>query len=435
MSVALEFLWVPFLACLVLTGIHVYLGLHVLARGVIFVDLALAQVAALGITVAFLAGHPIQSEAAYWYALAFTVGGAVLFSVSRTRRTPIPQEAIIGIVYAVSAAAAILVVDRAPQGSEHIKQLLVGSIVTVTPTEVGTLAVLYAVIGALHWVIRRRLLEISFDPETALKQGRWIRWWDFLFYASFGLVVTSSVRIAGVLLVFSYLIVPAAVGVLLTRSVAGRLLVGWALGFLVSMLGLFASYAWDLPTGAAVVTTFGALLAAVALGLSAREIIRGVRARDLSALTGVSVAAFALVGVAGLLLLGFPQMDHHWLNWLEEAAPPIQLAFLTPRERQTYWDSREALDRGLVELQRLRAMQQEVQWGTRQMPEEMQERLRQFLASRGEIAAGDRMVLKTLRSKARQRQRYWLGVPLLLAGVLSALALVRAPRRTVPPRP
>src|SRR5574337_1171475 len=201
MPLALDFLWLPFLACLVLTGIHVYLGLHVLARGVIFVELALAQVAALGITIAFLADHRIQSDAAYWYALAFTVGGAVVFSVTRMRRAPIPQEAIIGIVYAVSAAAAVLVVDRAPQGSEHIKQLLVGSILTVTPREVATLAVLYAAIGALHWVIRRPLLQISFDPEAALREGRWVRWWDFLFYASFGFVVTSSVRIAGVLLV------------------------------------------------------------------------------------------------------------------------------------------------------------------------------------------------------------------------------------------
>lgn len=432
MSVALEFLWLPFLACLVLTGIHVYLGLHVLARGVIFVDLALAQVAALGITVAFLAGHPIQSEAAYWYALAFTVGGAALFSVSRIRRAPIPQEAIIGIVYAVSAAAAVLVVDRAPQGSEHIKQLLVGSILTVTPSEVGSLAILYAVMGALHWVIRRPLLEISFDPDAALTQGRWVRWWDFLFYTSFGLVVTSSVRIAGVLLVFSYLIVPAAAGALLTRSVAGRLLVGWGLGFLVSVLGLFASYAWDLPTGATVVTTFGALLATVALGLAARELIRGVRARGLSALTGLGVAAFTLTGVAGFLLLLFPQMDHHWLNWLEEAVPTVELAFLTARERETYWDSREAIRRGLAERQRLRAMQQEVQWGTRQMPAEQQERLRQFLAGRGEITAGDRMVLKTLRGKARARQRLWLGLPLLGTGAVGAIALARAWRQAKP---
>jgi len=168
----LDLLWAPFLACLVLAGIHVYLGLHVLARGVIFVDLALAQVAALGITVAYLAGHSIQSDAAYWYALAFTVGGALVFAMTRTRRGPVPQEAIIGIVYAVSAAAAMLVVDRAPQGSEHIKQLLVGSILTVTPGEVATLAALYAAIGALHWAVRRPFLAISFDPNGAMADHR-----------------------------------------------------------------------------------------------------------------------------------------------------------------------------------------------------------------------------------------------------------------------
>src|SRR5919106_2691468 len=177
MSLIIEFLWVPFLACLVLTGIHVYLGIHVLARGIIFVDLALAQVAALGITVALLAGHPIQSTAAYWYAVAFTMGGSLLFAMSRTHGGTIPQEAIIGIVYAVSAAIAILIVDRAPQGSEHIKQLLVGSLLTVTLREVGTLALLYAIIGALHWAIRRPLLEISLDAEVAASKGRWLRWW------------------------------------------------------------------------------------------------------------------------------------------------------------------------------------------------------------------------------------------------------------------
>lgn len=431
MTLALDFLWLPFVTCLVLTGIHVYLGLHVLARGVIFVDLALAQVAALGITIAFLAGHPIQSDAAYWYALTFTVGGAVLFSASRMHRAPIPQEAIIGIVYAVSAAAAVLVVDRAPQGSEHIKQLLVGSILTVTPKEVGTLAILYAVIGAIHWAIRRPLLEISFDPEAALNQGRWVRWWDFLFYASFGFVVTSSVRVAGVLLVFSYLIVPAAVGALLAASVAGRLLVGWAFGFLVSVLGLTASYLWDLPTGAAVVTSFGAMLAAVALAIAARSLVSEVRARGVRAFSGVGAVVCALLGLAGFLLLLFPAMDHHWLNWLEEAVPAVELTFLAPRERQTYWESHEAIRRGQAELQRLRVLQQEVQWGTRQMPAEQQERLRQFLAGRSEISAGDRLVLRTLRSKARERQRFWLGLPLLAAGSVGALALARARRRAL----
>ena len=426
----IEFLWVPFLACLVLTGIHVYLGLHVLARGIIFVDLALAQVAALGITVALLAGHPIQSAAAYWYALAFTLGGSFLFAISRTHRAPIPQEAIIGIVYAVSAAAAVLVVDRAPQGSEHIKQLLVGSILTVTLREVGTLAFLYGIVGAVHWVVRRPLLEISFDPSAALGKRRWIGWWDFLFYASFGLVVTSSVQIAGVLLVFSYLIVPAAIAALLARSVTTRLVLGWGLGFVVSVLGLVASATWDLPTGATVVTTFGVFMAGVAAWLGLKSLIRGTRAKGLIALNGVGIATLAAMALAGLFLLIFPQMDHHWLNWLEKAAPSVQLIFLTSDERETHHDSQEAVQRGLSEIHSLRSMQQEVQWGTREMSEEKQERLRQYLASRSEITAGDQMVLNHLRSEARKRQRFWLGIPLLGIGIFGVSTLARLRNKT-----
>jgi zinc/manganese transport system permease protein len=433
---AIEFLWVPFLACLVLTGIHVYLGLHVLARGIIFVDLALAQVAALGITVALLAGHPIQSEAAYWYALAFTLAGSLLFAMSGTRRVPIPQEAIIGIVYAVSAAIAILIIDRAPQGSEHIKQLLVGSLLTVTLREVGTLALLYAIIGALHWAIRRPLLEISLDPEVAASKGRWLRWWDFVFYGSFGFVVTSSVQIAGVLLVFSYLIVPAAIAALLARSVIARLALGWGIGFVVSILGLVASATMDLPTGATVVTTFGVSLAAVAACLGLQTFILATRAKGLVALTGAGIAAFAVLALAGLLLLLFPQMDHHWLNWLEKAVPDVELVFLTSDERETYRDSQESVQRGLSEIRQLRATQEQVQWGTREMSEEMQERVRQYLASRSEITAGDQIVLNHLQSKARQRQRFWLGIPLLLIGAGGALTLARAgnwPGRAIAP--
>jgi zinc/manganese transport system permease protein len=428
----LDLLWAPFLACVVLTGIHVYLGLHVLARGIIFVDLALAQVAALGITVAFLAGHPIQSDAAYWYALAFTVGGAALFAVSRVHRAPIPQEAIIGIVYAVSAATAVLVVDRAPQGGEHVKQLLVGSILTVTPREVAALAALYGLIGALHLLIRRPLLEISFHPEAAVARGRRLRWWDFCFYVSFGVVVTSSVRIAGVLLVFSYLVVPAAVGALLGASVTGRLLVGWSFGLLVSVLGLYASFAWDLPTGAAIVTTFGGLMGLVALGLGARALIRRVRREGGAALAGLGAGACALVAAAGFSLMLVPGMDHHWLNWLEAAAPGIERAFLTAGERQTYQTAWTDLVRQDAEQERLRALQQDVQWGTRQMPAETQERLRQFLAAGGEISAGDRMVLTTLRGRARDRQRYWLGGPLAALGSAGAITLARWRRRLSP---
>jgi zinc/manganese transport system permease protein len=428
----IEFLWLPFLACLVLTGIHVYLGLHVLARGIIFVDLALAQMAALGIAIALLVGHPIQSEGAYWYALAFTLAGSFLFALSRTHRAPIPQEAIIGIVYAVSAAVAVLVVDRAPQGSEHIKQLLVGSILTVTLREIGALALLYGIVGAMHWAIRRPLLEISFDTETAVKNRRRVRWWDFVFYASFGLVVTSSVQIAGVLLVFSYLIVPAASAALITQSVITRLALGWAIGFIVSILGLVASAALDLPTGATVVTTFGAFMAVVAAWLGLTSLVKKFRAEGPRALAGVGIAVFGTIGFTGALLRFFPRMDHHWLNWLEIQTPAFKLAFLTADERQTYQNSADDVQQGLDEMVRLRAMQQEVQWGTREMPEEKQERLRQYLAGRSEITAGDRLTLDHLRSQARKRQRFWLGIPLFGIGTFGVLILSRFRRRRAP---
>ena len=179
-----------------------------LARGVVFVDLSLAQVAALGLTVAILAGHGVQSEAAYWYALAFALGGAVLFALARGYERNIQQEAVIGIVYAVSASLGVLALDRAPQGAEHIKQLLIGSILTVTSQEVGALAALYACIGFVHFAVRRALVDVSFHPQQAAARGRRVFLWDVVFYGSFALVVTSSVRIAGVLLVFAYLIVP-----------------------------------------------------------------------------------------------------------------------------------------------------------------------------------------------------------------------------------
>ena len=422
----IDLLLLPFVACLVLTGIHAYLGLHVLARGVIFVDLALAQVAALGLTVALLAGHAPASAAAYWYALAFAVGGGLLFAVTRVRRAPVPQEAIIGIVYAVSAALTILVVDRAPQGAERIKQLLVGSILTVTGGDVLALAGLYAVVGLVHWLVRRPLLALSFGGGRE-RSGRVLAW-DALFYASFALVVTSSVRVAGVLLVFAYLVVPAAIAVLLVRGVSRRLALGWLVGAVVSAAGLVASYRWDLPTGAAIVSAFGLALAVTAGTLGTRAAAAAVRARGVAALRPAAIVLGAALALAGLLLALFPAMDHLWLDALERGLPSVQEAFLTPAERAVRRNTLETLARGEAQLAELRVLQQDVQWGTRTLDAERQERLPQFLAGRGELTAGDRLVLRTLRAKARERQRYWLGVPLLVVGAGGVLMLARRRR-------
>ena len=256
----LSLMWVPFLMCLVLTGIHAYLGLHVIAREVVFVDIALAQIAALGATAAILVGFDVDSSVAYLFALGATVFGAVVLALTRSRERRVSQEAVIGVVYAVSAAAAVLLVDRAPHGAEHLHSMLVGNILTASGCHVVEVATLYGAIGLLHWACRRPFFLISTNPDEAFRQGWHVRRWDFLFYATFGVVVTSSVRVAGVLLVFSYLIVPALAGIAVGGSMSRRLVIGWVFGTLVSVLGMLASALLDLPTGAAVVCAFGITL-------------------------------------------------------------------------------------------------------------------------------------------------------------------------------
>ena len=256
----LPFLVWPFMASLILTGIHAYLGVHVVERGVIFVDLALAQIAALGATIAILIGMDPHGQGAYWLSLAFTFVGAGIFAFARTRRGHIPQEAFIGIAYAVASAAAILAMSKATGETEHLKDMLVGNILAVSRHEVVKTAILYGAIGLFHYIFRRRFLLISTNPVQAEAQGMSIRFWDFLFYASFGFVVTSSVAIAGVLLVFCYLIVPSVGAMLFADRVGRRLAIGWTMGTLVSALGVYFSVLLDLPTGATIVCTFGAVL-------------------------------------------------------------------------------------------------------------------------------------------------------------------------------
>ena len=256
----LEFLLPAFVASLILTGIHAYLGVHVVERGVIFVDLALAQIAALGATIAILVGMDPHGRGSYWISLGFTFLGAAIFAMARTRRGHIPQEAFIGITYAVASAAAILAMSKATGETEHLKDMLVGNILAVSWGEAGKTAVLYGIIGLFHYIFRKKFLAISMSHEKAEEMGINVRLWDFLFYASFGFVVTSSVAIAGVLLVFCYLIVPSVGAMLFADRIGARLALGWTMGALVSALGVYLSAQLDLPTGATIVCTFGSVL-------------------------------------------------------------------------------------------------------------------------------------------------------------------------------
>ncbi|UCF41197.1 MAG: metal ABC transporter permease [Gemmatimonadota bacterium] len=270
----MELMMPALVASLILMGLHAYLGIHIIARGVIFVDLALAQVAALGWAAAGLGlGHQLgamlgipESGANYLVGLGTALVAAALFSLSRMEQTRVPQEAIIGIVYVVASAGTILLASQAPRGSEHVEHLLTGGLLWVTWPEIWRMATVYAVLGIVHWLLRKRFLVISLRPHEAKSRGWSVRWWDFLFYAIFGVVVTISVAIAGVLVVFSFLVIPAVIAFLFTSMTARLMVIAWASGTAATVLGLYISYVSDLPTGPVVVCAFAlALILAFAL--------------------------------------------------------------------------------------------------------------------------------------------------------------------------
>jgi zinc/manganese transport system permease protein len=292
-----ELMLAPFVECLVLVGIHSYLGLHVIRRRIIFVDLALAQIAALGTTVGYLFGIQPGTTGCFIFALTFCVLGAAVFSMTRMRRDHVPQEAVIGLVYAITAALAILVVQKT-KGAEHLEDLLVGSLLWVKWSDIAYAAVAYAVIGVLHYLFRRQFLLISDDPDEAFRRGMAVRLWDFLFYATFGLVIAISVRVAGVLLVFVFLVAPAILAVMVTKRFGAQLLVGWIAGTVVTVVGLYLSYVLDLSSGPAVIGLYGVALALAAVVVS---IARSPKKK--AALTRAALGVVATAAVAGALVI------------------------------------------------------------------------------------------------------------------------------------
>lgn len=272
-----QMLW-PLMACLVLVGIHAYLGIHIIARKVIFVDLALAQIAGLGAVYGVFIGLNLDSDA--WLikgvSVLFTLFGALLFSFTRTSDERIPHEAIIGIIYAATMSMTVLVTANLPHGADEVRQMLAGNILWVTKADVGYTALLYGAIGLLHVVFRKQFFLLSEEIAHAHARNINVKLWDFLFYASFGVVVTSSVGMGGVLLVFGYLVIPSVIGVMVAHSTKWRLIIGWSSGALMSVLGVVVSYHLDLPSGPAIVVLLGLLLLVLALG---KEIAKGATRR------------------------------------------------------------------------------------------------------------------------------------------------------------
>jgi zinc/manganese transport system permease protein len=297
-----------FCECLVLVGIHSYLGIHVIKRKVIFVDLAFAQIAALGTLIAFLFGIPPHTLSSFAFAVSFSAMGAAIFSLSRFRRSKVPQEAIIGLVYAIAAAMTILVIDKAPHGAEHLKEILTGAILWVKWESVLIAAVIYSAIGLCHYVFRRNFLLISENPEKAWESGINVRMWDFFFYLSFGIVITLSVDVAGVLIVFVFLVAPAILVMIITDDIRAQLFLGWGLGVVVSIFGLLFAYAKDLPTGPAVIATYGVAMVVTSVAV---YIVRAADRRLAFRNTAVVAAGFAAAIGALYLVGGWLQQTFH----------------------------------------------------------------------------------------------------------------------------
>ncbi len=410
----IELLALPALACAALVAIHSYFGIHVLKRQVIFVDLALAQVAALGATAAFLLGHLPQSLAAHAYSLGFTLVAAAVLASTRTWSGRVPQEAQIGVIYVVSAAAALLLVERAPQGAEHIRQILTGNILTVGWDELRWAIPLYAVVGLVY-------------PRIHVRQP-WLA--EFAFYAAFGVVVTSSVALAGVLLVFAFLIIPAAIGMLHANTFRSQLIVAWVTGTATALVGLAVSYLGDYATGATLVCTYGFALAIAAVA----QALRMPQEKGAMAHVTLRFARWlgaALLAASGIGVAIWPRADQPLLDAMERAFPAIRSAYMDGKSQAIAEEAASFSERYRDEAAKLRAREEERRWKGEPLDEVEVRRIGSFLKSYNEMIRGEEFVMREVRSRAREQNRWWI------SGILVLLALslvVSLPSKRTTPR-
>lgn len=426
MSDALALLALPFAASVVFVLMHAYLGVHVLRRRIVFADLALAQLSALGATVAFANGYPVSSAAGFGYALLFTAIGAALLTLTRGLARLVSQEAFVGIVYVVATAATILVIDRSPQGAEHVKKILVGSILTVEPSDVAKFVALYAAIGLLHWLARRPLIALSSEAPPGSRTQLAVWSWDFVFFLSFAVVVTSSVATAGVLLVFSLLIVPAVIGSIFSGKLPAVLAIAWCAGIAACAAGLAGSYTYDLPTGAAMVIALAGFL--LLAGLAKVLIFVGGEKRranlHIAAETVAGALLLALLSSSAWLILN-PTADQPLLAVVERASGVGPAQFLGPTERETYESAARDAVRFQGEVERIDAMEKAARYQGTPLSDDEIRRIASYQQSFNEMTRGERFVLDVLRGKARTRERWIVGVPGALIALLGLYWLAR----------
>jgi zinc/manganese transport system permease protein len=422
---ALALLLYPFAASVAFVLIHAYLGVHVLRRNIVFADLALAQLSALGATVAFALGYAPVSPAGFTYAFAFTALGAALLTLTRALSRFVSQEAFVGIVYVAATAATVLVVDRSPQGAEHVKKILIGSILTVEPPELMKFVALYGAIGLLHWFARKPMLAIATEAQPAGRSRLAVSLWDFLFFLSFGVVVTSSVTTAGVLLVFSFLIIPAVIGSIFSRAVPVVLAIAWSAGILASALGLAGSFVLDLPTGAAMVVAFVLMLALAGLAKALVFVPAAQRRHNLH-IAGSAAAVLALASVlaSSLWLIFNPAADQPLLAALERTIALGPATFLGANDRAIYDDAVRDAARFQEEVASLNAEERAARMGAPLSDEEVR-RIASYQQSFNEMARGERFVEDVLRAKARRRERWIVGLPAAVLALAGLFIMVR----------
>ncbi|MFL6798423.1 MAG: metal ABC transporter permease [Xanthobacteraceae bacterium] len=421
----------PVAAAVVLTGMHTWLGLQVLRRNVVFADLALAQLSALGATVATAAGHAGTTLAGHVYTFIFAAAGALLLTASRALARSVRQEAFIGVLYVVATAATVLVVDRSPQGAEHVKKMLVGSILSVSSDELLKLVILYGSIGILHWLARRPLLAAA-DPSS--QATRMTLFWDLMFYLSFGVVVTSSVSVAGVLLVFCFLIVPALIGTLFSSRAAVVLALGWIAGAGASTAGILGSFLLDAPTGAVAVIAFAATLL-LALGVRA-FVTAPKQERDrhrASAMRAGALGVCAGAALSGMWAMFAPSADHPVLAAFEMATGLGPEYYLSERERLDYLDAAVVEGRHRAEIDRLNRLERSSRWQGQELGADEVRHIASVQQSLTEMGRGERFVLEYLRALARERERWYVGLPLAIIGMAGlagiATSAARSPQR------
>lgn len=417
-----ELLALPFLASVILIGVHCQFGLQVLKRSVVFVDLALAQCAALGATVAFMQGHLPQTATAYGWSLGFAWSGALLLSMVRFAPKQIPHEALVGVVYVASASAALLLIENAPQGAEHLKQILVGSVLTISGDELMKATPMYLLICLLLWsATQRKWLERN-------GVAGWVA--DFGFYAAFGLVVTSSVAMVGVLLVFSFLIVPSILGLLFASGNGRQVMAGWIGGATAAALGLIASFALNTSTGATMVCAFALVLV---FSLVIRS-LADFKIRWTKALEVMAQICLAVV-IASAVWLGLqPRAEQPLLNSLEAFSPAVRSVYFNAREKAIYEDAQAYESRYAAESLRLSSIERGGRWQNAAVDDAAVIRLASFQQSYNEMMKGEQYVMKETRSRARERQRRPValgaaGMSVLLLGWLGGLRQMRSPFR------